>query len=98
MSAPGRSLQSRLRTSVFGLLRAGFRAIPLSDATRDRWRGWFLDRHADWVPEPARGRVRHGSSRRPTVRSDEAAIGYVPYSATTLPEMLPAQLIAFYLP
>ncbi|MCL1499617.1 glycoside hydrolase family 99-like domain-containing protein [Xanthomonas nasturtii] len=98
MSAPGRSMQSRLRTYVFALLRAGFRAIPLSDATRDRWRGWFLDRHADWVPEPARGRLRHGSSRRPVARGDEAAIGYVPYSTATLPQTLPAKLIAFYLP
>ncbi|MGN5547070.1 glycoside hydrolase family 99-like domain-containing protein [Xanthomonas hortorum] len=91
-------MQSRLRARLFGLMRAGFRAIPLSEATRDRWRSWFLDRHADWVPEPARGRANHGISRRPAARSDEAAIGHVSYRRAALPETLPAQLIAFYLP
>ncbi|NJB94029.1 lipopolysaccharide biosynthesis protein [Xanthomonas arboricola] len=87
-----------MRAQLFGLLRAGFRAIPLSDATRDRWRSWFLDRHADWVPEPVRGRAVHGISRRPAARSDEAAIGHVPYRTAALPETLPATLVAFYLP
>ncbi|WP_434982651.1 glycoside hydrolase family 99-like domain-containing protein [Xanthomonas arboricola] len=91
-------MQSRVRAQLFGLLRAGFRAIPLSDATRDRWRSWFLDRHADWVPEPVRGRAVHGISRRPAARSDEAAIGHVPYRTAALPETLPATLVAFYLP
>lgn len=91
-------MQSRVRAQLFELLRAGFRAIPLSDATRDRWRSWFLDRHADWVPEPVRGRSVHGISRRPAARSDEAAIGHVPYRIAALPETLPATLVAFYLP
>ncbi|WP_435004590.1 glycoside hydrolase family 99-like domain-containing protein [Xanthomonas arboricola] len=91
-------MQSRVRAQLFGLLRAGFRAIPLTDATRDRWRSWFLDRHADWVPEPVRGRSVHGISRRPAARSDEAAIGHVPYRTATLPKTLPATLVAFYLP
>ncbi|NIJ75245.1 lipopolysaccharide biosynthesis protein [Xanthomonas campestris] len=91
-------MQSRVRAQLFGLLRAGFRAVPLSDATRDRWRSWFLDRHADWVPEPVRGRAAHGIWRRPAARSDEAAIGHVPYRTSALPETLPATLVAFYLP
>ncbi|NIJ80434.1 glycoside hydrolase family 99-like domain-containing protein [Xanthomonas cannabis] len=91
-------IQTRLRNRLFGLLRAAFRAIPLSEATRDRWRSWFLDRHADWVPEPARGRTGHGISRRPAARSDQAAIGHVPYRTEPLPDVLPASLIAFYLP
>ncbi|MDV2449647.1 glycoside hydrolase family 99-like domain-containing protein [Xanthomonas hortorum] len=98
MSTPGRSMQSRVRTQLFALLRTGFRAIPLSEATRDRWRSWFLDRHADWVPEPVRGRANHGLSRRPAARSDEPAIGHVPYRTGALPEILPATLVAFYLP
>ena len=36
--------------------------------------------------------------RRAYVRSDERAIGYVPYSKGELPDPLPATLIAFYLP
>ncbi|MCC5095553.1 glycoside hydrolase family 99-like domain-containing protein [Xanthomonas campestris] len=98
MSTLDRSIQARARAHLFGLLRAGFRVIPLSDATRDRWRSWFLDRHADWVPEPVRGRANHAISRRPTARSDEAAIGHVAYRTTALPETLPATLVAFYLP
>ncbi|MCC4620669.1 glycoside hydrolase family 99-like domain-containing protein [Xanthomonas cassavae CFBP 4642] len=98
MNPPRRSMQTRVRTRLFGLLRAAFRAMPLDEATRDRWRGWFLDRHADWVPEPVRGRTGHGVSRRPAARSDQAAIGHVPYRAQALPVNLPASLIAFYLP
>ncbi|QHG86009.1 glycoside hydrolase family 99-like domain-containing protein [Xanthomonas cucurbitae] len=98
MNSSHRSIGNHLRTRLFGLLRAAFRAMPLDEATRDRWRGWFLDRHADWVPEPARGRSGHGIARRPAARSDQAAIGHVPYRTEALPEVLPASLIAFYLP
>ncbi|MEA9587204.1 glycoside hydrolase family 99-like domain-containing protein [Xanthomonas sp. WHRI 10064A] len=98
MSAPARSTRSRARTQLFGLLRAAFRALPLSEATRDRWRLWFLDRHSGWVPEPERGRTGYDASRRAVVRGDEAAIGYVPYRQATLPATLPATLVAFYLP
>lgn len=37
-------------------------------------------------------------SRRPAARSDEAAIGHVPYRTAALPDTLPATLVAFYLP
>jgi lipopolysaccharide biosynthesis protein len=95
------TLTARLRAAVYLALRTGFRALPLSDGQRDRLRGRFMDRHADWVPPPPRGRVDaagDGSARRPLVRADEAAIGHVPYRAEPLPETLPATLIAFYLP
>ncbi|WP_421569138.1 glycoside hydrolase family 99-like domain-containing protein [Stenotrophomonas sp. PD6] len=95
------ALKDRLRAAVYLVLRTGFRALPLSDGQRDRLRGRFMDRHADWIPPPPRGRVDaagDGSARRPLVRADEAAIGHVPYRAEPLPETLPATLIAFYLP
>ncbi|MGN7832414.1 glycoside hydrolase family 99-like domain-containing protein [Pseudoxanthomonas sp. 22568] len=68
-------------------------------ATRDRLRQRFLDRHADLVPPPPRGQTATGTGiHRPLVRSDERAIGYVPYRQGTLPDPLPATLVAFYLP
>ncbi|UBB27454.1 glycoside hydrolase family 99-like domain-containing protein [Pseudoxanthomonas japonensis] len=68
-------------------------------ATRDRLRQRFLDRHADLVPPPPRGQTATGTGiHRPLVRSDERAIGYVPYRQGALPDPLPATLVAFYLP
>ncbi|WP_093536190.1 glycoside hydrolase family 99-like domain-containing protein [Stenotrophomonas rhizophila] len=95
------ALKARLRAAVYLVLRTGFRALPLSEGQRDRLRGRFLDRHSDWVPPPARGRldVAGGDgARRPLVRADEPAIGHVPYRAEALPATLPATLVAFYLP
>lgn len=95
------TLKGRLRAAVYLALRTGFRALPLSDGQRDRLRARFLDKHGDWVPPPARGRVAgdlSGAARRPLVRADEAAIGHVPYRSEALPETLPATLVAFYLP
>lgn len=95
------TLKGRLRAAVYLALRTGFRALPLSDGQRDRLRARFLDKHGDWVPPPARGRVAgdlSGTARRPLVRADEAAIGHVPYRSEALPEPLPATLVAFYLP
>lgn len=94
------TLRARLRAAVYLALRAGFRALPLSDGQRDRLRARFLDRHGDWVPPPPRGRVGStgDSARRPLMRADEPAIGHVPYRAEPLPATLPATLVAFYLP
>jgi len=88
-----------LRSVLYRALRATFRALPLDEATRDRWRARFLQRHADWAPPPARGRVpAQGTSRRLQVRADAAAIGHVPYQAAPLPATWPATVVAFYLP
>jgi len=95
------TLKARLRSVVYAAMRAGFRALPLSDGQRDRLRTRFLDRHSAWVPPPARGRVEdagHGASRRPLLRADEAAVGHVPWRPGALPAPLPATLVAFYLP
>ncbi len=68
-------------------------------ATRDRLRQRFLDRHADLISPAPRGQVVAGNGvHRPLVRSDERAIGYVPYRRDSLPDPLPATLVAFYLP
>lgn len=94
------TLKSRLRAAVYLVLRTGFRALPLSDGQRDRLRARFMDRHADWVPPPPRGRVNAtgDQAHRPLVRADEPAIGHVPYRAAPLPAPLPATLVTFYLP
>lgn len=98
------ALKARLRQAVFVALRAGFRALPLSDGLRDRLRARFLRDHGDWVPPPPRGRIDaspgqvNGPLPRPLLRADEAAIGYVAHRSEALPAPLPATLVAFYLP
>jgi len=75
-----------------------FRLTPLTQAARDHLRQRFLDKHAHLVPKGPRGRTSSAKPRRPLSRSDERSIGYVPYSKASLPEPLPATLVAFYLP
>lgn len=93
------SLSRRLRTTLFYALRTAFRLTPMPQRTRDRMRERFLDTKGHWVPEGPRGQAPSGDlPRRPYVRSDERAIGYVPYEKGELPDPLPATLVAFYLP
>lgn len=93
------SLSRQLRTALFYALRSAFRLTPMSQATRDRLRQRFLDTRGHWAPEGPKGRAPTGElPRRPYVRSDERAIGYVPYEKGELPDPLPATLVAFYLP
>ncbi len=93
------SLSRQLRTALFYALRTAFRLTPMSQATRDRLRQRFLDTRGHWVPEGPKGKAPTGELPwRPYVRSDERAIGYVPYEKGELPDPLPAILVAFYLP
>lgn len=90
-----------LRQSLFPLLRTVFRALPLSQAQRDRVRTRWLARHGDWVPPPPKGQQDTGRSRASAQlrwRADEAAIGYRPHRKAALPDPMPATLVAFYLP
>jgi lipopolysaccharide biosynthesis protein len=91
----------RTRALVFRTLRLGFRLLPLRQGTRDRWRQPFLDRHGDMVPDGPRGlppdSTQPGMRAVPARRGDPA-IGHVPHRPGTLPEPLPATLVAFYLP
>lgn len=92
-------LSRRLRTGLFYALRTAFRLTPMPQGTRDRLRERFLDTKGHWVPEGPKGKAPTGElPRRPYVRSDERAIGYVPYEKGELPDPLPATLVAFYLP
>lgn len=90
----------RLRTGAYRLLRIAFRAMPISDGMRDKWRNWFLDRYTNWVPDAPKGRVASDGTMalRPLHRADEAAIGHVLHQKSALPSPLPATLVAFYLP
>ncbi|WP_284449615.1 glycoside hydrolase family 99-like domain-containing protein [Pseudoxanthomonas mexicana] len=93
------ALSRRLRTTLFYALRTAFRLTPLPQGARDRLRECFLDTKGHWVPEAPKGQAPTGElPRRPYVRSDERAIGYVPYEKGELPDPLPATLVAFYLP
>lgn len=92
---------SRLRQALFPLLRAVFRALPMSQAQRDRLRTRLLARHGDWVPPPPKGQQDTGGPRASAQlrrRADEPAIGHRPQLAAALPEPMPATLVAFYLP
>ncbi|WP_343649595.1 glycoside hydrolase family 99-like domain-containing protein [Stenotrophomonas sp.] len=92
---------SRLRQALFPLLRAVFRALPMSQAQRDRLRTRLLARHGDWVPPPPKGQQDTGGPRASAQlrwRADEPAIGHRPQQAAALPEPMPATLVAFYLP
>lgn len=92
-------LSRRLRTTLFYALRTAFRLTPMPQGARDRLRERFLDTKGHWVPEGPKGQAPTGElPRRPYVRSDERAIGYVPYEKGELPDPLPATLVAFYLP
>lgn len=89
----------RLRTGLFYALRTAFRVAPMPEAIRDKLRQRFLDQYSNLIPPSPRGQVTEGSwVRRPYVRSDERAIGHVPYVKDELPDPLPATLVAFYLP
>ncbi len=93
------SISLLARTSLFYALRLVFRLTPLSQVKRDRLRQQFLNKYSGLVPAGPRGKLGHFSQfRRPLVRADERAIGYVPRLKAELPDPLPATLVAFYLP
>lgn len=93
------SLAQRLRTVLFYALRTAFRLAPLPRSTRDKLRGRFLDSYSALIPSGPKGQIGNFErSRRSYIRSDERAIGYVPYARSGLPDPLPVTLVAFYLP
>ena len=85
---------------LFTLLRTGFRLVPMPAASRDRLRQRFLDRHADLVPAGPRGQLADTAraERRPRTHSAGRAIGYRARQPGSLPAVLPATVVAFYLP
>lgn len=93
------ALASRLHRALYQVLRAGFRALPLRTATRDRLRQQFLNRHADFIPRGSRGQLADRQyMRRPLRISGGRAVGYREHRIEPLPTSLPATLVAFYLP
>lgn len=88
----------QLRSGLFKILRAGFRALPMSIATRDALRERFLTRFPSIRPSAPQGQPLQTLERRPRVHSAERAIGYVERRHEPLPDPLPATLVAFYLP
>ena len=96
MSVPPKE---RLRTMAFTCLRRAFRLLPMSEGMRDRLRQRFLGRFPDLVPAAPRGQIMaHATDRRARMRTDQPAIGHVPYRREPLPSPLPTTLVAFYLP
>ena len=85
---------------LFSLLRAGFRLTPMRMSTRDRLRQRFLDRHSGLIPSGPRGQAPATTQmeRRARAHAGGRAIGYMPHRAGTLPNPMPATLVAFYLP
>ncbi|MGY3041526.1 lipopolysaccharide biosynthesis protein [Rhodanobacter sp. TND4EL1] len=89
-----------LKRCLFNVLRAGFRLCPMPEATRDRLRQRFLDRHAALVPRGPRGKLADALriEHRPRNQAAGRAIGFVARRHAPLPTPLPATVIAFYLP
>ena len=92
-------LSSLLPDSIFHVLRATFRLMPLGTGARDRMRQWFLRRLGFLVPA-ARGLPPNAwALQRQARRVDgDRAIGYRGPATPALPAPLPARLVAFYLP
>lgn len=91
-------LKELLRGAAFKGLRAAFRAVPLSERSRDRLRQRFLDRFGALVPDGPQGRLAGGvHAHRAIDRTGVPAIGHVPFRAQA-PASPSARLIAFYLP
>ncbi|HEX7802103.1 MAG TPA: glycoside hydrolase family 99-like domain-containing protein [Pseudoxanthomonas sp.] len=92
-------IRDQFRNAFFNALRFTFRLLPLSDTRRDSARQWFLSGFSRWLPQAPRGSWTGLNDRhRPYLRADGPAIGHVPYISDSLPELLPAKLIAFFLP
>lgn len=96
MSVP---MGEQFRKALSASLRLGFRLLPLDENTRDHWRQRFLDRFPGLAPQAQQGQPsEHATCRRARMRTDQPAIGHVPYRREALPSPLPATLVAFYLP
>lgn len=91
-------VEQAAKALIFRTLRLAFRLVPMREARRDRLRQRFLDKLPQLVPPAPRGQDVAALERRPRACSGEPAIGYVPYREDTLPNPLPATLVAFYLP
>lgn len=92
------SLSETLRVLVFRSLRFGFRMTPMPAATRDRLRQRFLERHASLVPQGPHGKAPATSAHRAMDHAGHRAIDYADPCPGDLPPVLPATVVAFYLP
>lgn len=89
------------RKIIFRTLRLAFRAIPLTEAARDRLRGHFVSRHAALVPVPrglAPAQGAGNGSRRPVDHSAHPAVTFRARSYEPLAAEPEATVVAFYLP
>lgn len=91
-------LNETIRSLVFRGLRLGFRLAPLPTATRDRWRQRFLERHADLLPQGPRGKAGGTYAHRAVDHAGHRAIDHADPRPDPLPTVLPATVVAFYLP
>ena len=87
-----------LRSAIFHALRAGFRALPIGEATRDALRQRFFERFPTIRPVAPQGQAVPSLERRARVHAGGRAIGYVERTDEPLPDPMPATLVAFYLP
>lgn len=91
----------RRHGTLFALLRAVFRRLPLPTHTRDAWRNRFLERFPRIrPPAPHAGNAVAGTGLavRAVQAADAPCIGWRPAQSGPLPATLPARLVAFYLP
>lgn len=88
----------RLQSWLFFVLRAPFRALPITESTRDYWRNWFFERFPSVRPgrAPLPGSLVAAPRRLHVAGS--RSIHYVEAASPSLPSPLAARVIAFYLP
>lgn len=93
------SIVTRIRSTLFSILRRGFRVAPMRESTRDALRQRFFERFPWIIPRHSGIHTPAvGVERRPRVHAGGRAIGYVERRDVPLPHPLPATLVAFYLP
>lgn len=84
---------------MYGAARWVFRRSPLPEPARSRFRDRLIKSAPILVPAPATGQWSgEAQPSIPTVRAGGRAVGYREPTSDSLPDPLPARLVAFYLP
>lgn len=99
------SINKTLRSIIFHTLRLGFRATPMTEATRDRLRQRFIARHSELIPSGPQGMPPISASSndtwasmRPTDHAAHRAVTYRERATADLYDAHAVTVVAFYLP
>lgn len=99
MSTRAPSWRVRVHRAAFAVARWIFRALPMTDAVRDRARQRVLSSAPSLLPPPPTGQWSTVMpERRPRAQAGGRAIGHRVRNSAPVSDPLPARLVAFYLP